>query len=48
MKNSEYKSDCEVCKRLTKEKYKHVWIWKIGCAVFTILSAVFAVLYFLK
>lgn len=38
--------ECKVCKKLTKEKYKHYRIWKILAIVFICVSVLFAVLFF--
>lgn len=39
-------TDCEVCKRLIKEKHQYDFIWKIVCIIFVALTIIFAVLYF--
>lgn len=46
MQNTGEKSDCEVCKRLMKEKHKYGFIWKIACIIFAVLTVIFACLYF--
>ena len=45
--------ECEVCRKLTKEKYKHLDekvkalnVWRVLAIVFIIVSVVFAILYF--
>lgn len=38
--------ECKVCKKLTKEKYKHYRTWKILAIVFICISVLFAVLFF--
>lgn len=46
MPNTKEKTDCEVCKRLIKEKHKHDFLWKIACIIFAVLAVIFAFLYF--
>lgn len=45
-KPAEQKSDCEVCKRLIREKHRYNRVWKIACIFFAILTVVFAILFF--
>ena len=40
------KKECEVCKKLVKEKYKHYRVWQALSIVFICLTVLFAVLYF--
>lgn len=44
----EQKTDCEVCKKLIKEKHNSIIWWKIFCAIFAITTIVFGILYFGK
>ena len=46
MPDTKEKTDCEVCKRLIKEKHKHDFLWKIACIIFAVLAVVFICLYF--
>lgn len=39
-------NDCEVCKRLIKEKHKNIIWWKIACIIFCALSIILGILYF--
>lgn len=45
-KTVEQRSDCEVCKRLIREKHRYEWVWKVACLLFAILAVVFAILFF--
>lgn len=38
--------ECEICSKMTKEKYKHYNLWKTLAIVFICLTALLAVLYF--
>lgn len=38
--------ECEVCKKMVKEKYKHYKTWKSLAIVFICLTVLFAILYF--
>lgn len=38
--------ECEICSKMTKEKYKHYNVWKTLAIVFICLTTLFAVLYF--
>lgn len=38
--------ECSVCKKLTKEKYKHYRTWKTLAIVFICIAVLFAVLFF--
>ena len=40
------KKDCEVCKRLMKEKHAYDILWKVFAILFLASTIVFAVLYF--
>lgn len=40
------KKDCEVCKRLIKQKHSRMIWWQIGCVVFCALSIILGILYF--
>lgn len=40
------KKDCEICKKLIAEKYKHARLWKVLTVLFFMLAVVFGVLYF--
>lgn len=40
------KQECEVCRKMTAEKYKHLKVWRILAIVFMCLTILFAVLYF--
>lgn len=39
-------TDCKVCKKFVKEKYKNYKIWRLTAIIFIILSVIFAILYF--
>lgn len=41
-----YKSDCEVCTRLIKEKHKFDYLWKIACIILGAFTIVLSILYF--
>lgn len=43
---AEQRNDCEVCKRLIREKHRYDWVWKIACILFATLAVVFAILFF--
>ena len=43
---NEYKSDCEVCTKLIKEKHRFDYLWKIACVILAALVIVLSVLYF--
>lgn len=45
MENIE-RTDCEVCKKLIKEKHRNVIWWKVCCIIFGALSLVLGILYF--
>lgn len=38
--------ECQVCKKMIKEKYKHCKTWKVLAIVFICLTVLFAILYF--
>lgn len=38
--------ECKICKKLTKEKYKHYKSWKITAIVFICFTVLFAILFF--
>lgn len=38
--------DCDVCKKLIKEKHRNMIWWKICCIIFAALTIVLGVLYF--
>ena len=40
------RTDCEVCKKLIKEKHRNVIWWKVCCIIFGALSLVLGILYF--
>lgn len=40
------KQECEVCRKMTAEKYKHLKVWRILAIIFMCLTILFAVLYF--
>ena len=40
------KTDCQVCKRLIKEKHRNEIWWKICCIIFGALSIILGILYF--
>lgn len=46
MEEKEYRSDCEVCTRLIKEKHKYNYLWKIACVILTAFVIILSVLYF--
>lgn len=46
MEDKEYRSDCEVCTRLIKEKHKFDYLWKIACVILAALVIVLSILYF--
>ena len=39
-------TDCEVCKKLIKEKHRNIIWWKISCIIFAALAFVLGILYF--
>ena len=39
-------TDCEVCKKLIKEKHRNIIWWKISCIIFAALAIVLGILYF--
>ena len=41
-----YKTDCEVCTRLIKEKHRFSYVWKIACVILAALVVILSVLYF--
>lgn len=45
MENIE-RTDCEVCKKLIKEKHRNIIWWKVCCIIFGALSLVLGILYF--
>jgi len=42
----EQKTDCQVCKKLIKEKHRREIWWKIACIIFAALTIVLSILYF--
>lgn len=38
--------DCEVCKKLMKEKHRNVVWWKVLCLIFAASTIILAILYF--
>ena len=40
------RTDCEVCKKLIREKHQNMIWWKVCCIVFGALSIILGVLYF--
>lgn len=44
----EEKTDCQVCKKLIKEKHRNMIWWKVCCIIFAALAIVLGVLYFGK
>ena len=40
------RTDCEVCKKLIKEKHRNMIWWKVACIFFCALSIVLGILYF--
>lgn len=42
----EQRTDCEVCKKLIREKHHNMMWWKIFCVIFAITTIVFGILYF--
>ena len=40
------KKECEVCKKMIKEKYKHYRLWKALAIIFMALAIAFGTLYF--
>lgn len=45
MKNE---NNCEICRRLIREKYKYHKLWKILAIVFIILTILFSILFFVN
>ena len=39
-------TDCEVCKKLVKEKHRNMIWWKVCCIIFAALAIVLGILYF--
>lgn len=40
------KKECEICRKLTAEKYKRYKLWKSLAIIFICLTIIFAILYF--
>lgn len=40
------RTDCEVCKKLIREKHQNMIWWKVCCIVFGALSIILGILYF--
>lgn len=47
-KNEEkgYRTDCEVCTRLIREKHRFNYLWKVACVILAAVAIIFGVLYF--
>lgn len=40
------KNECEICKTVIREKYKHFKLWRVLTIIFMVLTVLFATLYF--